>query len=69
VRPRNLHHTGLSTPLFDAAVAARKADIAAQAQHLRMLDDCNADVDETALAVLARVSGVSQRSKRGDFVN
>ncbi len=36
-------HTGLSTPLFDAAVAARKADIAAQAQHLRMLDDCNAD--------------------------
>jgi hypothetical protein len=28
---RHPAHTGLSTPLFDAAVAARKADIAAQA--------------------------------------
>ena len=27
------------------------------------------DQDETALAVLARVFGVSHRSKRGDFVN
>ena len=29
----------------------------------------HADKDETALAVLARVAGVSDKSTRGDFVN
>ena len=29
----------------------------------------NADKDETALAVLACVAGVSDKSTRGDFVN
>jgi hypothetical protein len=32
-------------------------------------NDCYADLDETALAVLARVADVSDKSKRGDFVN
>ena len=32
-------------------------------------NDCFADEDETALAVLACVAGVSDKSTRGDFVN
>ena len=32
-------------------------------------NDCFADKDETALAVLACVAGVSDKSTRGDFVN
>ena len=49
--------------------AARRTGLSLQLQYLQEVDSHNADMDETALAVLARVFGVSHRSKRGDFVN
>jgi hypothetical protein len=46
-----------------------KADIRAGTQHFATLDDCNADKDETGLAVLALLACVAHRLECGDFVN